>query len=92
MKYLVATLLVLATPAFAQHHDHDRGGPGIHFDLSPGGRHYEDHDRDHRPDAWAGGRFVGFGRHFWQGRWYDYGVGDCWAVGPDGRWWFVCGD
>jgi hypothetical protein len=86
MKYLVAIMLVLATPAFAQHHPGGHG-PGIHFDLNPDGRHYDDRDHD-RGDR--GGRFVGFGRHFYQGTWYDYGVGPCWVPGPDGRFWWIC--
>ena len=39
----------------------------------------------------GGRRFVGGGgRHFWHGRWYSYGVGPCWSLGPDGYIW-VCG-
>jgi hypothetical protein len=91
MKYLVAIVLLFATPAFAQHHPGVTIGPGIH--IGPGGGYPGGYPQggwpDHR-DRWAGGRFIGFGRHFWNGVWWDYGVGDCWALGPDGRWWWIC--
>jgi hypothetical protein len=38
-------------------------GPGAHFTPGPRGR------------AFVSG---GHRRHFWHGRWWDYGVGPCW--------------
>jgi len=29
--------------------------------------------------------WYGHNRHFWHGRWYDYGVGPCW-INVDGEW------
>ena len=41
-----------------------------------------------------GGVHVGVGhvggRHFWHGRWYNYGVGPRWAQQPDGSWVWIC--
>lgn len=85
-----ATYQFQPPPVQVQHRDFDRGprGPGFEFRgpdvrVGPG------------PEVRFGGpefhgRFLGFGRHFWHGSWYDYGVGPCWALGPDGRYWWVC--
>jgi hypothetical protein len=37
-----------------------------------------------------GGIWCGTGRHYWRGRWWPYGVGDCWLLTPIGYVW-VCG-
>ena len=37
-----------------------------------------------------GGVWYGHRRHFWQGRWYNYGVGPCWLATPIGYVW-TCG-
>jgi hypothetical protein len=37
-----------------------------------------------------GGIWYGAGRHYWNGRWYAYGVGSCWRASPIGYVW-VCG-
>ena len=37
-----------------------------------------------------GGIWYGTGRHWWNGRWYAYGVGPCWLWSPIGYVW-VCG-
>jgi hypothetical protein len=51
-------------------------GPGAHFGGVGHGPHF-------------GG--VGHGRHFWHGRWWDYGVGPCWAWSDDdGEYVWVC--
>jgi hypothetical protein len=36
-----------------------------------------------------GGYWYGAGRHYWNGRWYAYGVGACWRASPIGYVW-VC--
>jgi hypothetical protein len=62
------------------------GGSRGAMQVGGGGRG----DRVHVGDG-GGRRFVGGGgRHFWHGRWYSYGVGPCWSLGPDGYIW-VCG-
>ncbi len=53
--------------------------------------------------VWGGERHEGFGgrfdrghfdlnheRHFWRGRWWSYGVGECWALDRFGRYVWVC--
>ncbi len=51
-----------------------------------GGEHHED----------FGGRFdrghfdLNHERHFWRGRWWSYGVGECWALDRFGRYVWVC--
>jgi hypothetical protein len=37
-----------------------------------------------------GGIWYGQGRRWWNGRWYAYGVGDCWRPSPIGFVW-ICG-
>jgi len=37
-----------------------------------------------------GGVWHGTGRHYWRGRWWPYGVGDCWRPSPIGFVW-ICG-
>jgi len=37
-----------------------------------------------------GGVWYGHRRHFWQGRWYNYGIGPCWLATPIGFVW-TCG-
>jgi hypothetical protein len=37
-----------------------------------------------------GGTWYGAGRHWWNGRWYPYGVGECWRPSPIGFVW-TCG-
>jgi hypothetical protein len=85
---LATAIALFATPAFAQHHPGGggpggpHGGPGVHigpghFDIDVGGGGFH-------------GRWLGFGRHFYDGTWYDYGVGPCWTLGPDGRYWWIC--
>ena len=37
-----------------------------------------------------GGIWYGTGRHWWNGRWYGYGVGPCWLWSPIGYVW-ICG-
>ena len=37
-----------------------------------------------------GGIWYGTGRHWWNGRWYNYGVGSCWLWSPIGYVW-ICG-
>ena len=74
----VAACLLLPTSVFAFHGGGHFGGG--HF----GGGHF------------GGGHFVGGGhfggpRHFWHGRWYNYGVGSCWRLAPDGSYVWICG-
>ena len=58
-------------------------GPGAHFAAGhPGARVLPGHGPGAHIVAGHPGRaFVsgGHGRHFWHGRWWDYGVGPCWA-------------
>lgn len=80
----VAALLLLTAPAVAQERHHD-GGPGIHFGVDRNGLDLRlGSHRDFH------GRFIGIGRHFWHGQWYEYGIGPCWALGPDGYFWWIC--
>jgi hypothetical protein len=37
-----------------------------------------------------GGTWYGTGRHYWRGRWWPYGVGECWLPTPIGFVW-TCG-
>src|SRR3954462_5594671 len=37
-----------------------------------------------------GGVWYGHRRHYWQGRWYAYGIGPCWLATPIGYVW-TCG-
>jgi hypothetical protein len=54
---------------------HVGGGP-----HGPGGPHFGGHeDHEHH----EGGRV-------WQGRWWPYGVGDCWHLDGYGRYFWVC--
>jgi hypothetical protein len=39
---------------------------------------------------YSGGVWYGAQRHYWRGRWYAYGVGECWLRTPIGYMW-VCG-
>jgi hypothetical protein len=55
---------------------HSGTGPGSGMNRSPGVR---------RGDMRGGGR-----RHFYRGRWWDYGVGPCWRPTPRGYIW-ICG-
>src|ERR1700681_1899295 len=86
---LGAILTLLATPVLAA---------GIH--VGPGGitvgpdrgdrvdpRDHRDYrgERGPRPE----GRDVGRGRHYYNGAYYDYGIGDCW-VPYRGRFLWIC--
>lgn len=90
-KLLLGAALVLAVPAsaLAQHwgHEHEHwehrergpefrfGAPGVGVEIGPSGIH---------------GRFLGEGRHWYRGRWWGYGEGECWERGPYGRWYWIC--
>jgi hypothetical protein len=94
MKLLViAAALVISTSALAKNGgggggggsghsgpgmsmSHPGSGPGSGMNRSPGIR---------RGDMRGGGR-----RHFYRGRWWDYGVGPCWRPTPRGYIW-ICG-
>jgi hypothetical protein len=71
----VAACLTLPTAVFAAPHGGHFGGG--HFVGGHG--HFV-----------GGPHFVGGGRHFWHGRWYNYGIGPCWAPSPAGYVW-ICG-
>jgi hypothetical protein len=75
----LAACLIIPTSVFAAH-VHVGGGGGVRV----GGGHAFVH-------VGVGNAFVHVGgRHFWHGRWYDYGVGPCWALQPDGSWVWIC--
>ena len=71
----IAACLALSTAAFAFH-------GGGHF----GGGHFAG------GHGHFGGGVVHFGggRRFWHGRWYNYGVGSCWRLAPDGSYVWIC--
>jgi len=72
----VAACLLLPTSVFAFHGGGHFGGGHI------GGGHFGGH---------IGGGHFGGPRHFWHGRWYNYGVGSCWRLAPDGSYVWICG-
>jgi hypothetical protein len=39
---------------------------------------------------YGGGVWYGARRHYWNGRWYAYGIGPCWLATPIGYVW-TCG-
>lgn len=39
---------------------------------------------------YGGGVWYGARRHYWDGRWYAYGIGPCWLATPIGYVW-TCG-
>jgi hypothetical protein len=58
--------------------DRNANDRGINIEVGPViGRRYH------------GGVWYGQKRHFWRGRWYEYGVGQCWLETPIGFVW-VC--
>jgi hypothetical protein len=59
-------------------------GAGIDRGVVRGGGPYRVGGRYH------GGVWYGTGRHWWKGRWYNYGVGPCWLWSPIGYVW-ICG-
>ena len=81
----LATVLALGNLSFAAdalarggHGGSGHFGGGHHF----GGRHFGGgHFAGRRfgGHRFGHGRFVGHHRHFWHGRWWDYGVGPCWV-------------
>jgi hypothetical protein len=76
-----AACLLIPTSVFAAHGHGPGGGGGVHV----GGVHVGVHVGGVRVGVVHGG-----GRHFWHGRWYNYGVGPCWAQQPDGSWVWIC--
>ena len=75
------------------------GAPGFHGGNAYRGNHWHGIDRGpvvrHGSPYRVGGRYhggtwYGTGRHWWNGRWYNYGVGRCWLWSPIGYVW-VCG-
>jgi hypothetical protein len=60
-----------------QHHHH-------HHHHHHHNYHHHHHHNYHDHDS-------GHGRHYYQGRWWDYGVGPCWQRTPVG-WIWICGD
>jgi hypothetical protein len=95
LKMVLATALVMGSISIAAAHGPGgHGGPGAYGGPSghfggPGG-HFGG------PAHFGGGlRFVdgghfGGGRRFWGGRWWGYGVGPCWAIAPDGSYYWIC--
>jgi hypothetical protein len=59
----------------SEHQDHDQDHWRDHDQ-----HHAHDHDNDHRQHA----------RHWYHGRYWDYGVGPCWRRTPVG-WIWICG-
>src|SRR6478672_9471382 len=57
-----------------QHHHHHHNYHHHHHHHHHHNYHHHDHDYGH-------------GRHWYQGRWWDYGVGPCWQRTPIGWIW-----
>jgi hypothetical protein len=106
MKTLFVALTLLAIPTLALAHPagHGSGGRGFTGDHAPitrvqfrdrDDRRFDRDDRrfDRDRDRDRGRRFDrdDRGRRFFRGRWWDYGVGPCWRLLPDGAYVWVCG-
>jgi len=91
MKFLVVAVslaaLVTSTSALSKNGGggSGRSGPGMSMSHSGPGSGMN------RPAAVRRGDMRGRGRrHFYRGRWWDYGVGPCWRPTPRGYIW-ICG-
>jgi hypothetical protein len=88
MKFLViAAALVISTSALAKNGGGSSGhsgssGPGMSMSHPASGMN--------RPGVRRGDMRGGGRRHFYRGRWWDYGVGPCWRPTAAGYIW-ICG-
>ena len=88
MKFLVVAAalaaIAISTSALAKNGGggSGRSGPGMSMSHSGPG---SGPAAVRRGDMRGGGR-----RHFYRGRWWDYGVGPCWRPTPRGYIW-ICG-
>ena len=61
----------------------NRGAVGFHHFNGAVGRHAVVRGGAYRVGGhYHGGVWYGTGRHWWNGRWYPYGVGSCWLLSP----------
>jgi hypothetical protein len=91
MKFLVVAAalaaIAISTSALAKNGGggSGRSGPGMSMSHSGSGSGMNRPAAVRRGDMRGGGR-----RHFYRGRWWDYGVGPCWRPTPRGYIW-ICG-
>jgi hypothetical protein len=91
MKFLVVAAalaaIAISTSALAKNGGggSGRSGPGMSMSHSGSGSGMNRPAVVRRGDMRGGGR-----RHFYRGRWWDYGVGPCWRPTPRGYIW-ICG-
>ena len=91
MKFLVVAAalaaIAISTSALAKNGGggSGRSGPGMSMSHLGSGSGMNRPAAVRRGDMRGGGR-----RHFYRGRWWDYGVGPCWRPTPRGYIW-ICG-